>query len=1021
MLGKLCLCCWRQGLSALGALSLLWWCAHPAWSQERPAVAARSSPRKEREEIRISASYAQTWQSQRETVVLLHDNCRLQQGETQLTARQMVVWRRFDPQSTSSRELLTVFAEEARLEHGGEATAEPTLLLDLATRNGVRIQPRRPPLSQAGENDPLYQRAQQRRYDGQSAGTIQRIQYVPPAATDPGPELRSVQLKPVSGALRRVRVFPRGGTKFNVESFESRATTPPEQVWVLSGGINFLAEGLDPKLGTVDLSADRMVIWTQLGENADLSGENLMSSDTPLQVYLEGNIVIRQGTNTLRGARGFYDARADRALLLNAELKSKLPAKAGFTGAANVRVRADSLRQLSREQFQAQNAWVTTSEYGKPGYRFQVSDVFLEPRASNFNGFETDPETGERIPAKSLWATTLNDTVFVEDVPIFYLPYASFPANDMDIPLQSISVGSDRIFGVQLLTTWDLMQLLSIDRPEGLDVKWNLHADYLSQRGPEIGTSGNYSGRDRFGLQGAFKGSGATYFNYDEGVDNLGGDRKTLVPKQKERGYFTANDRWELPYDLTVLSEIGYLSDRNYYEEYREFRYDTEKDLETVVYGKQELDNWAWSALVRPRLYNYYTTTEFLPRGDLYSFSEPLLNSLLTWSSHSYVTYANQRVADPATDPNDFYSVLPFEGNGQGGIFTTRHGVDMPLTFGPLHLVPYALGEASYWGDDFTGSSVNRLYGSAGVRGNVEFWKVMPEVRSGILGLNGLAHKMVFDADYSISDSSQPLSAIPQYNEFDDNAQEQFRRRFFRNTFNLSLPPTLEPRFFGVRTGIAHNVTTPVNELVDDQQVLRLGWRNRWQTKVGPENAQRIKNWMTLDLEAAYFPDSLRDNFGEDFGQYAARYNWYVGDRTTLTAGTFFDTFDSVAPLLWNVGIISQRSTRGSLYVGLRNIEADPLNSRILTASYTYALSPKWATSLSTAYDLSENQNRGQTFTLTRIGSDFLIHLGASVDPTRDNFGIGVSVEPRFAATRGTGIPGGGSQLGSILGASPTR
>ena len=176
---------------------------------------------------------------------------------------------------------------------------------------------------------------------------------------------------------------------------------------------------------------------------------------------------------------------------------------------------------------------------------------------------------------------------------------------------------------------------------------------------------------------------------------------------------------------------------------------------------------------------------------------------------------------------------------------------------------------------------------------------------------------------------------------------------------------------------------------------------------------------MTLDLDAAWFPNADRDNFGQDFGQYAARYNWFVGDRTTIMASTYFDTYDTVAPFLWSIGFNSQRSTRGSFYVGLRSIEADPLNSRILTASYSYVLSPKWTTTLSAAYDLGEGMNRGQTFTVTRVGSDFLIHLGGSFDPTRNNVGVGLSVEPRFAPTRGT--PGGGSQLGSLLGTNAQR
>jgi hypothetical protein len=287
-------------------------------------------------------------------------------------------------------------------------------------------------------------------------------------------------------------------------------------------------------------------------------------------------------------------------------------------------------------------------------------------------------------------------------------------------------------------------------------------------------------------------------------------------------------------------------------------------------------------------------------------------------------------------------------------------------------------------------------------------------VQSDIFNLNGLAHKMVFDADYSFSESNQSLSNVPQYNEFDDNSQEQFRRRLLFNTFGGTLPATFDPRMYAVREGAAHSVTAPYNELVADQQVLRLGWRHRLQTKVGPVNNQRIKNWMTLDLETSFFPDPNRDNFGQSFGLWGARYNWFVGDRTTLMASAYFDTFDD-AQRLWNLAMVSQRSTRGSVYVGIRQVAGAGLNSQILSASYSYTMSPKWISTVGTAYDLGEQENRGQTVTLTRVGESFLIHIGTVINPTRSNVGFGLSVEPRFAPTLGSN----GTQLGSLLGSGP--
>jgi hypothetical protein len=195
-----------------------------------------------------------------------------------------------------------------------------------------------------------------------------------------------------------------------------------------------------------------------------------------------------------------------------------------------------------------------------------------------------------------------------------------------------------------------------------------------------------------------------------------------------------------------------------------------------------------------------------------------------------------------------------------------------------------------------------------------------------------------------------------------------------------------------------------------------MGWRHRLQTKVGPVDAPRIRDWMTLDLEASYFPNAARDNFGQDFGLLSGRYMWNVGDRTTLFANAFYDTFAD-AQQLWSVGMLSQRTTRGSVYLGVRQVKGAGLDSQILTASYSYAMSPKWVSTIGTAYDLAENRNRGQSLTLTRVGADFLLHIGANFDQSKNNAGIGISLEPKFFPFSGASAAGmGNPQLGSLMG-----
>jgi hypothetical protein len=567
----------------------------------------------------------------------------------------------------------------------------------------------------------------------------------------------------------------------------------------------------------------------------------------------------------------------------------------------------------------------------------------------------------------------------------------------------------DRIFGTQVGITWNAEALFGLDLPPATDV--NLLTDYLSDRGPMIGAEAEYEGAtELFGVPTLYNGMGRKIYINDGGRDNLGLDRRSLPLDGANRGLLTWRNRLRMPGNYWLTTELGYISDRNFLEQYDENDWDEGKDHETLIEFGQQVDNMTWSLLGSQRLNNFANTTEWA-RGDITILGQPLLADWLTWSSHSSIGHGRVEPADAPFNPmQDVFTPLPFYTHMDGLVAMTRHEIDLPFMIGPVNVVPYLLGEAAYWDEDATGNDLSRLYGSAGVRASILFTKYMPYVQNRIWGLNGLAHKMLFDVDWSISDSSQPLGAVPQYNEFDDNAQERFRERFFTTSFGGALPATFDPRAYAVRTGAGSTVTAPYHELVDDLHVLRMGWRHRWQTKVGPPNRMRVKDWMTLDLEASLFPDAMRDNFGEDFGLLGANYRWFVGERTTLLAGALYDTF-TPNQQTWNVGVLSQRSVRGSIYLGLRQIQGGPVDSQILTASYSYLMSPKWASSFATAYDLAEGENRGQSLTISRIGGDWVFHLGMNYDASKDNAGIGIAIEPRLGHLRTSR-----TQLSSLLG-----
>ncbi|MCA9079260.1 MAG: hypothetical protein KDA58_01825 [Planctomycetaceae bacterium] len=962
--------------------------------------------------VTVSAQIADRCVLGGERTLLLRGNCRVSQGAQVWSAAQIVLWEVNAPDGQPA--ILVGYAEStpevsAIRKIDGRAETRPWWLFEIvATELATDFTPQDAP--EVAE-DPVIRRGLERRQGAR--GGLQQTQYVvPPPPMEP---TTVAQLPaPSSFGLRRhVSISPRFlGERFEFKVAPSTGAVPQEFVATITGGVNVVVDNIPLQmegrtiLTRLDLTADRAVIWTDADRFSEIGGFDL-DENTPFQVYLEGNIVVRQGNSDIRASHAFYDLSQRRGLSLNAEVRTYLPELEG-----TLRLRASELRQLSDTNYHARNAWFTTSQFGQPKWRVESSDVFLQERPNaNFsavNPFATD------VDPSTLWVSSLNNRFFVEDMPVFYTPSFTSPAEDPHIPLRQLNAGYSGIFGAELHTMWNLDGLLGLNLPKG--VTWDLEVDYLSRRGPAVGTEATY---DFYGaLLGApahYSGMTDVYYIHDTGRDNLGFDRRSLAPPSNNRGRILSRNRVDLPFNNWLTLEAGHIfgEDRNFDEQYNEQQWDTGKDLENLIGLTHQTGNLQAGILGRVRSNDFMDSTDWYPKADLSLLGEPLFGSPVVWSSHSSVGYGHIRPAvgpiDPVADP---FAPLPYYAtDSQGVVAMSRHELSLPFDLGPMHVVPYALGEVAFWEEDVTKSSLSRLYGSAGVRGSLQFSKYMPNVYDPILGLNGLAHKMIFDFDYSYSDSTEALLNVPQYNEFDENAQERFRERFLAYQFGGALPAIYDPRFYAVRSGAGRSVTAPYHELVDAQHVLRFGMHHRWQTKVGPPDRPRIIDWMELDAGASFFPNASRDNFGESFGLINGRYAWHVGPRTSLLASGVFDLFDG-GQSVWDVGMLSQRSRRGSVYLGYRQVQAGPIDSQLVTGSFSYVMSPDlYVATFGTSFDVAEGIDRGQSLTLTRIGESWLLHFGLGYDRSKDNIGVALMFEPKF------GSYGGGSmRLNSLLG-----
>ncbi len=333
----------------------------------------------------------------------------------------------------------------------------------------------------SGARPAIYERAL-RAWDS-TGGVVKPAQFIQ-GQTAPE-EIVTPTIPPAMGNYKRVQVGPRSNTLIQIKSFPG--AVPNQSVVVFSNGLRAVIDGIQAaqfgNLGRIVIETDRLVFWGPSLKTLSPSGSETDSqSDVPIELYLEGNVVFRQGDRLIYADRMYYNATYEYGVVLSAEIFTPVEEYDGI-----VRLKADVLQQLNSQFFKAYGAAVTSSRLGVPSYWAQAGVVEFKdvqtPRANAMTGqLEFDPRTGEAAVAHDLMASSHNNFVYIGGLPVFYWPVLATNLRDPSFYLRSFSLKGDDVFGTQVLTEWDVYQLLKIRQPpEGTDLTFS--ADWLSERG----------------------------------------------------------------------------------------------------------------------------------------------------------------------------------------------------------------------------------------------------------------------------------------------------------------------------------------------------------------------------------------------------------------------------------------------------------------------------------------------------------------------------------------------------------
>ena len=315
------------------------------------------------------------WRHERDAVWLLTGGCEIRQGGLLAKAQNAVVWVR--PDRYQSHQITVYLEGEVQVVSQGEVDGQIeraelqddswySSFISLEPLQMDALAPREEPLQKPA----FYARGLARK-NAYNDGLVRRTQFQTPAdMATPGVVGVPLVADPLAEGTRRLRAFPRSTAPVVATWYPSEDGT--EWIAVIDSGVNLIIEGVEG-LGAIDVSTDRLVIWTAAQEQLDLSGGTPQRADTPLEIYMEGNVIFRQGERVVHAERMFYDVNRSIGTILHAEILSPVRSFQGL-----VRMKADVIQQTSPDHFVATNAYITSSRLGQPGYRLSASDVLFQ-------------------------------------------------------------------------------------------------------------------------------------------------------------------------------------------------------------------------------------------------------------------------------------------------------------------------------------------------------------------------------------------------------------------------------------------------------------------------------------------------------------------------------------------------------------------------------------------------------------------------------------------------------------------
>jgi hypothetical protein len=342
-----------------------------------------------------------------------------------------------------------------------------------------------------------------------------------------------------------------------------------------------------------------------------------------------------------------------------------------------------------------------------------------------------------------------------------------------------------------------------------------LHVDYRQRRGVGLGPDINYN-YGKWG-EGTFK----FYYLHDEDPDNDA--RGANIPADRERIYFSYLAQPLT--NLSIRSMVRQQGDTNIVRTFFEREYRENPQPSTYVEANKFWDNFSLDAYVQPRVNDFLETVERLPDVRLTGYQQQLGATPLYYGSESSVGYYRRLFAETNSMPTGIdYAAARAD---------TYHQITLPYTFFSwLNVAPRVGGRFTYYSDasgpGATWDEESRGVFNTGAEVSFKASRIWPTVENRFFQVDGLRHILQpsFNYVYVPTPSATP-NQLPQFDYV---------------LPSLRLLPIDFPDYNAI-------------DSIDSENVLRLGLRNKLQTK----RDGKVANLLNWDLYTDWRLDPRSD------------------------------------------------------------------------------------------------------------------------------------------------------------------